>query len=162
MNFKETKPVATASADKKGMKRICPSCSTRFYDFNKRPINCPNCKTEFTGEIKARARRSRPANDVIEEGQVSEATAAKKGAVADEEDDDILVDAEEGVVSLEDLDEDKEVIEDDEEGAADLELDEDALEDDDLDDDDDDDDDEEEDDDDDDGEEDAKPKRKKK
>lgn len=154
--------MATASADKKGMKRICPSCSTRFYDFNKRPISCPNCKTEFTGEIKARARRTRPANDIIEDGQVSEATAAKKGVAGDDEDDDILVDAEEGVVSLEDLDEDKEdVAEDEEEGTPDLELDEDAL-DDELDDDEDDDDDDEDDDDDDDDEDAAKPAKRKK
>ncbi len=148
--------MATASADKKGMKRICPSCSTRYYDFNKRPVNCPNCKVEFTGEIKTRARRARVAsNDVIEDGQVSEATAVGKGAV-DADDEEVLLEGEEGVVSLEDLDEDEDDEIDEEEADidtdADLELDEeDDLDEEDLDD-------EEEDDEDDD----EKPSRKKK
>lgn len=50
-----------ATAKTKGLKRICLSCSTRFYDLNKRPINCPNCKAEFTVDTKAKARRSRSA-----------------------------------------------------------------------------------------------------
>jgi uncharacterized protein (TIGR02300 family) len=152
--------VATASADKKGMKRICPTCSTRYYDFGKRPVICPNCKTEFTGEIKTRARRARAAsNDIIEDGQVSEETAAEK--IVDADEDDALLEGDEGVVSLEDLDEDDdEKTEDDDEDMEsdpDLELDEDE---DDFDEDDEDEDDEDLDDEDEDG--DGKPVRKKK
>lgn len=47
--------------DPRGLKRICTNCGTRFYDFNKRPILCPACNTEFTGEIKVKTRRSRGA-----------------------------------------------------------------------------------------------------
>ncbi len=47
--------------DPRGLKRICTNCGTRFYDFNKRPIACPSCSTEFTGEIKVKTRRSRGA-----------------------------------------------------------------------------------------------------
>ncbi|MES2728790.1 MAG: TIGR02300 family protein [Pseudomonadota bacterium] len=47
--------------DPRGLKRICTNCGTRFYDFNKRPIDCPVCSTEFTGEIKVKTRRSRGA-----------------------------------------------------------------------------------------------------
>ncbi len=42
-----------------GLKRICVSCGGRFYDLNKRPIICPECKTEFTGEVKTKTRRGR-------------------------------------------------------------------------------------------------------
>ena len=41
-----------AVADARGLKRICAGCGIRFYDMNKRPIICPSCGTEFTGEIK--------------------------------------------------------------------------------------------------------------
>jgi hypothetical protein len=114
--------LATATADKKGMKRICPGCSTRYYDFNKRPVVCPNCKMEFTAEVKAKVRRRAAANDVIEDSQVTEDTAAEKGVVADEDEEDVILEGEEGVVSLEeiedddddDADEDEETLEEEE------------------------------------------------
>lgn len=151
---------ANTALDKKGMKRICNSCSTRFYDFNKRPVVCPNCKTEFTGEIKVKARRSRvaAANDIAEEGQVTDKTA-----VTDEEDEDVLLDEEEEVVSLDDMEEeDDDIDEEDEEADPDLELDDEDL-DEDFDEDDDDFDDEDdidEDDDDADDDDAAKPRKK--
>ncbi|MBI2235176.1 MAG: FYDLN acid domain-containing protein [Micavibrio aeruginosavorus] len=152
--------MATATADKKGMKRICPSCSTRYYDFNKRPVTCPNCKAEFTAEIKVRARRSRVSND--DAGQVSETTAAGKRKLGDDEDEDLIAEGEEGVVSLDELEDDEDdVSEEDEEGDPDLDLDEDDLDEDELDDEDlDEDEDEEEEDEDE--EEDAAPKSRKK
>lgn len=150
---------ANTALDKKGMKRICNSCSTRFYDFNKRPVVCPNCKTEFTGEIKVKARRSRAvANDIAEEGQVTDKTA-----VVDDEDEDVLLDEAEDVVSLDDMEEeDDDIDEEEEEADPDLELDEDDI-DDDFDEDDDDFDDEDDlDEDDDDGEDGAAAKPRKK
>lgn len=160
---------AATAQDKKGMKRICTSCSTRFYDFNKRPVICPNCKAEFTGEIKVKSRRGRAAAIDSDEGQVSSRTAAGKAAPGDDEEEDALLEGDDGVVSLDELDED----EDDEElesDEADMDLDEDdvdddILEDDDLDDEDDEDEDDEDDDEDedeDDDEDDDTPKRKKK
>lgn len=44
-----------------GLKRICTSCGGRFYDMNNRPIMCPACDTEFTGEVKTKTRRGRVA-----------------------------------------------------------------------------------------------------
>lgn len=156
--------MATATADKKGMKRICPSCSTRYYDFNKRPVTCPNCKAEFTAEIKVRARRARVSND--DEGQVSETTATSKRGLGDDEEEDLITEGDEGVVSLDDIeDEEDDVSEEDEESDPDLELDEDDLEEDDLDDEDldeDEDEDDDEEDEDDEDEDDAPKSRKKK
>jgi uncharacterized protein (TIGR02300 family) len=31
-----------------GTKRVCVSCSAKFYDLNKDPITCPKCGAEFT------------------------------------------------------------------------------------------------------------------
>ncbi len=100
------------AADPKGLKRVCASCGIRFYDMNKRPICCPNCKTEFTGEIKVKGRRSRVvADEVIEK-------KGKAAAVAADDEDEIA--PEDGdTVSLEDLEEDGA---DDEEDTADADL----------------------------------------
>ena len=145
--------MATATADKKGMKRICPGCSTRYYDFNKRPVLCPNCKLEFTGEIKLKARRARAAaNDVVED-QVDDAPIADK-------DDDAIIEGDDAVVSLDEVEEiEDEDVEEEDEADPDLELDEDDLDedDDDLDDDDEDEVEESDEDEDDDG---AKAKKK--
>ena len=130
-------PTAVAT---RGLKRICPSCGTRYYDFNKRPVHCPECKTEFTGEIKVKARRGRAA--VVED---DEAVLGDEGLEATKElaanDDDVELPENDDTVSLEDVDED------DVDDADDDNIDMDDM-DDDFDDDLDDDDDEDEDDDD--------------
>lgn len=114
-------------ADPKGLKRICMSCGARFYDLNKKPIICPSCATEFTGEIKVKARRGRlPAE--IAESQV------EGGNVADdvvEEVETEEVESDEETVSLEEIDEDGD---DADEDAIELDDDIDDLDDDDLDD----------------------------
>lgn len=115
---------AATTKDPRGMKRICMSCSTRFYDLNKRPIVCPNCETEFTGEIKVKTRRSRTA--AIAEGQVEEKTA--KGAAANDDDEEEIED--DDVVSLDDVEEDDDDEDEDEIASGDLDLD--GLDDDDL------------------------------
>lgn len=33
-----------------GTKRLCPQCSTRFYDLQNDPMTCPSCGAEFTLE----------------------------------------------------------------------------------------------------------------
>ncbi|MGH1378668.1 MAG: TIGR02300 family protein [Alphaproteobacteria bacterium] len=78
-----------------GLKRICTSCGGRFYDMNNRPIICPTCDTEYTGEVKAKSRRGRVA-----------AVEATKEAPAQKDDGEIQdEDPEVEVVSLEDADE---------------------------------------------------------
>jgi uncharacterized protein (TIGR02300 family) len=41
-----------------GTKRLCASCSAKFYDLNKTPITCPKCHTVM--EIAAVTTRPRP------------------------------------------------------------------------------------------------------
>ena len=42
-----------------GTKRVCPSCSARFYDLQKRPIECPKCSFAFEPELLLKQRRTR-------------------------------------------------------------------------------------------------------
>ncbi len=90
----------SATADARGLKRACTPCGIRFYDFNKRPVRCPNCQAEFSGEIKLKARRGR----VPGAAELEEAAKAKaKAALAAANDDDTIEAREDGVVSLEDV-----------------------------------------------------------
>lgn len=78
------------------------SCGARFYDLNKKPIICPSCGTEFTGEIKVKTRRGRLPADEGPESQVeAEGVADEAEELVTEE-----IETEEGVVSLDDLEED--------------------------------------------------------
>lgn len=42
-----------------GAKQICPNCSAKFYDLNKRPAHCPKCAYEFDPEEAVKSRRIR-------------------------------------------------------------------------------------------------------
>ena len=42
-----------------GAKQICPTCSSKFYDLNRRPAHCPKCGAEFDPEEALRSRRVR-------------------------------------------------------------------------------------------------------
>ncbi len=78
-----------------GLKRICTGCGAKFYDLNKRPIICPSCEVEFTGEIKVK-RRGRAAAEVKKEDLTAEVETKKdEGEILEE-------DPEVEVVSLDD------------------------------------------------------------
>src|ERR1700743_2923608 len=42
-----------------GLKRVCPQCAVRFYDLQKRPIECPKCQFTFEPESLYKQRRTR-------------------------------------------------------------------------------------------------------
>ena len=42
-----------------GIKRVCPSCSIKYYDFNKSPIICPKCEFEFDPDLLLKSRKGR-------------------------------------------------------------------------------------------------------
>jgi uncharacterized protein (TIGR02300 family) len=50
-----------------GAKQICPTCSSKFYDLNRRPAHCPKCNSEFDPEEALRSRRVRPRGPLPEE-----------------------------------------------------------------------------------------------
>ena len=64
-----------------GTKRACPSCTARFYDLTKRPIECPKCGFSYEPEALFKQRRSR----VVEPVAASTVVAAE---TEDEEEDD--------------------------------------------------------------------------
>ena len=42
-----------------GVKRICPACGFKYYDFNKSPITCPSCKVEFDPDSYLKSRKGK-------------------------------------------------------------------------------------------------------
>ena len=42
-----------------GKKRICPACNIKYYDFNKSPIICPSCGTEFDPDTNLKSRKGK-------------------------------------------------------------------------------------------------------
>lgn len=79
----------------RGLKRICASCGTKFYDFGKLPVICPSCNAEFTGEVQVKSRRSR--SSIVPDTVKRDEIEAKNKMSAIDEDDD--------TISLDDLDE---------------------------------------------------------
>src|SRR4029077_2390312 len=74
-----------------GTKRICPSCAARFYDLQRRPIECPKCNYTFEPEMLLKQRRTRvpepvskPAEAVAEEEETDEAEDEAAPAGEDE------------------------------------------------------------------------------
>ena len=57
-----------------GTKRLCASCSAKYYDLNKSPITCPKCGTLFA-VVPVTTRPPRP----------DQRTAARKAEVETEE-----------------------------------------------------------------------------
>ncbi len=43
-----------------GVKRLCQSCATKFYDLGRSPIACPQCGARFDPEALLKSRRNRP------------------------------------------------------------------------------------------------------
>ena len=43
-----------------GSKRVCPSCSAKFYDLGNNPAVCPECGAAHSQEIFQKPRRARP------------------------------------------------------------------------------------------------------
>ena len=57
-----------------GIKRVCPSCSIKYYDFNKTPIICPKCGFEFDPDLLLKSRKGRSIASKIESDTVSNDT----------------------------------------------------------------------------------------
>jgi len=112
--------VSTAAASNPmGLKRICTNCGARFYDMNNRPIICPSCDTEFTGEVKLKSRRGR--TPAVEKKADTAAVKEAEKKTVDESDDDDLEEEDDGVevVSLDDVDEKPKVADSDDDNSDD-------------------------------------------
>lgn len=95
-----------------GIKRACLSCGMKFYDFNRTPIICPGCCTEFSLENLLTSRKGRSAL----KSTVSKAQAKKSEDVEDqdenvhddEDDDDENAEQNAGIGEEDNLDYDEE------------------------------------------------------
>ncbi len=83
-----------------GVKRRCGSCGTKFYDFFKSPIICPNCGIEFDPEQLLKSRK----------GRVSSKSAIVEVAKNEKGEDDFQ---DESLLEAEDLEPEMENVEDD-------------------------------------------------
>ena len=110
-----------------GLKRTCLSCGMRYYDFNRTPIICPGCQTEFDRQAVIRSRRGRatpksakaaeklPAEEAEEEAistdNGEDASPGEADMEFDGDDDDIDADADDraGLISN-DLDGEEDIL----------------------------------------------------
>lgn len=96
-----------------GIKRLCQSCGSRYYDFLRTPIVCPNCGTTFDSEAVLKSRRARPLPPDDTKPKARKEVEADVEEV-DEEDEEEELDEEEG---LDEEEIDEEEIEDGDEDA---------------------------------------------
>tara|TARA_Y100000389_G_C17295144_1_gene430103 strand:- start:389 stop:766 length:378 start_codon:yes stop_codon:yes gene_type:complete len=70
-----------------GQKRRCFSCGMKFYDFNKSPITCPECGSEFDPENLLKSRRGKSAvkASVVEPDAAAEDDLEDEGETKDDE-----------------------------------------------------------------------------
>lgn len=92
-----------------GMKRMCPSCGTRYYDMKKKTPVCPSCNTAYDPELVMKSRRGRAAAKPSTAEAPEEIIDDVIPEVADEEADDALIeDAEELADDAEEIEVEKE------------------------------------------------------
>lgn len=94
--------------DEWGTKRVCPHCTSRFYDLRKDPMACPNCGTIFTLEsltaVKAKALRPEKVKpEPVDIEDLPEIDADEEGIDTDEDLDDEILEDEEDSVDLEEI-----------------------------------------------------------
>jgi len=83
----------------KGIKRVCQSCGTRFYDLGRTPIVCPACQTVYqvTQPTSRRGERSATPPEVREKEEPEVETAGPETISLEEVEEagDVAVEAEE-------------------------------------------------------------------
>ena len=92
-----------------GIKRVCPSCSIKYYDFNKSPIICPKCEFEFDPDLLLKSRKGRSIATKTEVNEVSSNVQKEEETLEDdinaiENDEDILEIDDESDIQDDDID----------------------------------------------------------
>ena len=75
------------AATELGQKQICPHCTAKFYDLNKRPAVCPKCQTAFDPEEAVRNRRIRTRAPDYEDDEKEDVVVAPADDELEEEKD---------------------------------------------------------------------------
>ncbi len=89
-----------------GVKRLCPACSTRFYDLQNDPMTCPNCGMEHTVEQLTSGKARTMSADKADPKSVKAAPAGDDVETADEDDDAATVELDDDDVLDDDDDDD--------------------------------------------------------
>ncbi|WP_112321915.1 TIGR02300 family protein [Oceanibium sediminis] len=98
--------------DEWGVKRLCPSCETRFYDLQQNPMTCPNCGAEFDLESLLNKKSStRPDKRDADSAPTAKTDDDVDAVVIDDDDDsddsdlgdELLDDDEDETVDLEEI-----------------------------------------------------------
>ena len=92
-----------------GIKRVCPSCSIKYYDFNKSPIICPKCEFEFDPDLLLKSRKGRSIATKTEVNEVSSDVQKEEETLENdinsiENDEDILEIDDETDIQVNDID----------------------------------------------------------
>lgn len=90
-----------------GVKRVCPNCSTRFYDLQRDPMTCPSCGHSFSLESLTSGKGRTLVADKVDaksKPEVAEEPETDDVVLDDTDDDDADVDLGDDV--LEDDDDD--------------------------------------------------------
>ena len=82
-----------------GIKRVCPSCSIKYYDFNKSPIICPKCEFEFDPDLLLKSRKGR---SIATKTEVNEVTSDVKKEEETLEDDINSIENDEDILEIDD------------------------------------------------------------
>ena len=82
-----------------GIKRVCPSCSIKYYDFNKSPIICPKCEFEFDPDLLLKSRKGRSIATKTEVNEVSSDVKKEKETL---EEDINLIENDEDILEIDD------------------------------------------------------------
>ena len=67
-----------------GIKRACPSCGIKYYDFNKNPIICPKCEFKFDPDLLLKSRKGRSIVSKTEEVEVSKDSTKEKETIEED------------------------------------------------------------------------------
>lgn len=98
-----------------GVKRICPSCATRFYDLQNDPVTCPSCAASFplatlvSGKAKASMAdkedqaSKKATKEVVEDAEVLEDEPIEDDTSDVDIDDDLLEEDDDDTIDLEEI-----------------------------------------------------------
>ncbi len=88
-----------------GVKRVCPNCSTRFYDLQNDPMTCPACGHEFSLEsLTGNKSRTMTADKPDAQNKDNDVSDDSDDVVLDDDDDDAEVDLGDDVLEEDDDD----------------------------------------------------------
>ncbi len=87
-----------------GIKRICPSCGIKYYDFDKTPITCPKCNFEFDPDLLLKSRKGRGIPNKVEESEKSRIEASEDNILNEEKEID-EVNENDGILEIDDNEE---------------------------------------------------------